>query len=57
MPERRKRRSENTNPAGSMIAAATPRQAQVRNIAPALARDVGLVKREHQIGVGHDVGF
>ena len=37
MPERRNRRSEKGKPAGSMIAASTPRHAQVRNIAPALA--------------------
>src|ERR1700677_25603 len=37
MPERRNRRSETGKPAGSMIAASTPRHAQVRIIAPALA--------------------
>src|SRR5271156_5265333 len=37
MPERRNRRSEIGKPAGSMIAASTPRHAQVRIIAPALA--------------------
>src|ERR1700677_3089196 len=37
MPERRNRRSEIRNPAGSTIAASTPRHAQVRIIAPAFA--------------------
>jgi hypothetical protein len=34
MPERRKWRSETGKPAGSIIAAPTPKHAQVRNIAP-----------------------
>src|ERR1700723_3108177 len=37
MPARRNRRSEIEKPAGSIIAASTPRHAQVRIIAPALA--------------------
>ena len=35
MPARRNRLSPMRKPAGSMIAASTPRQAQVRSIAPA----------------------
>ena len=50
MPERRKCRSETGKPAGSIIAALTPKQAQVRSIAPGILGDVGLVKREPKRG-------